>query len=190
MGDVNEAPIQDHGRQRSCRQRRLPGERGDCIYPITPSSPMGEWADQWSSENVPNAWGSVPHVIEMQSEGGAAGAVHGALQTGSLSTTFTASQGLRLMIPNMNKIVGELTPAVFHVTARALATTFLAEDSGGKPARQLCPKGTDKARTARSRDGNQPYACKRPRAQSQLPHRPNRLSLPSKRHSPDPEERP
>ena len=70
------------------------------IYPITPSSPMGEWADQWASENVPNAWGSVPHVVEMQSEGGAAGAVHGALQTGSLATTFTAYQGLPLMIPN------------------------------------------------------------------------------------------
>ena len=96
------------------------------IYPITPSSPMGEWADQWSSEAVPNAWGSVPHVVEMQSEGGAAGAVHGALQTGSLSTTFTASQGLLLMIPNMNKIAGELTPAVFHVTARTLATHALS----------------------------------------------------------------
>jgi pyruvate-ferredoxin/flavodoxin oxidoreductase len=96
------------------------------IYPITPSSPMGEWADQWSSENVPNAWGSVPHVIEMQSEGGAAGAVHGALQTGSLSTTFTASQGLLLMIPNMNKIAGELTPCAFHVTARTLATHALS----------------------------------------------------------------
>jgi pyruvate-ferredoxin/flavodoxin oxidoreductase len=96
------------------------------IYPITPSSPMGEWADQWASENVPNAWGSVPHVIEMQSEGGAAGAVHGALQTGSLSTTFTASQGLLLMIPNMNKIAGELTPCTFHVTARTLATHALS----------------------------------------------------------------
>ncbi len=96
------------------------------IYPITPSSPMGEWADQWSSENVPNAWGSVPHVVEMQSEGGAAGAVHGALQTGSLSTTFTASQGLLLMIPNMNKIAGELTPCTFHVTARTLATHALS----------------------------------------------------------------
>ena len=96
------------------------------IYPITPSSPMGEWADQWSSESVPNAWGSVPHVVEMQSEGGAAGAVHGALQTGSLSTTFTASQGLLLMIPNMNKIAGELTPCAFHVTARTLATHALS----------------------------------------------------------------
>ncbi len=96
------------------------------IYPITPSSPMGEWADQWASETVPNAWGSVPHVIEMQSEGGAAGAVHGALQTGSLSTTFTASQGLLLMIPNMNKIAGELTPTAFHVTARTLATHALS----------------------------------------------------------------
>jgi pyruvate-ferredoxin/flavodoxin oxidoreductase len=96
------------------------------IYPITPSSPMGEWADQWASENVPNAFGSVPHVVEMQSEGGAAGAVHGALQTGSLSTTFTASQGLLLMIPNMNKIAGELTPAAFHVTARTIATHALS----------------------------------------------------------------
>ncbi len=96
------------------------------IYPITPSSPMGEWADQWASETVPNAWGSVPHVIEMQSEGGAAGAVHGALQTGSLSTTFTASQGLLLMIPNMNKIAGELTPTAFHVSARTVATHALS----------------------------------------------------------------
>ena len=96
------------------------------IYPITPSSPMGEWADQWASETIPNAWGSVPHVIEMQSEGGAAGAVHGALQTGSLATTFTASQGLLLMIPNMNKIAGELTPAAFHVTARTVATHALS----------------------------------------------------------------
>src|SRR5215469_17388360 len=78
------------------------------IYPITPSSPMGEWCDQWAAEGRPNIWGTVPQVIEMQSEGGAAGAVHGALQTGSLATTFTASQGLLLMIPNMNKIAGEL----------------------------------------------------------------------------------
>jgi pyruvate-ferredoxin/flavodoxin oxidoreductase len=96
------------------------------IYPITPSSPMGEWADQWASESVPNIWGTVPHVAEMQSEGGAAGAVHGALQTGALATTFTASQGLLLMIPNMNKIAGELTPATFHVTARTLATHALS----------------------------------------------------------------
>jgi pyruvate-ferredoxin/flavodoxin oxidoreductase len=96
------------------------------IYPITPSSPMGEWADQWASEGVPNAWGSVPHVIEMQSEGGAAGAVHGALQAGSLATTFTASQGLLLMIPNMNKIAGELTPTAFHVSARTVATHALS----------------------------------------------------------------
>ncbi|MGA8541670.1 MAG: pyruvate:ferredoxin (flavodoxin) oxidoreductase, partial [Terriglobales bacterium] len=96
------------------------------IYPITPSSNMGEWADQWSSEGIPNIWGSVPHVIEMQSEGGAAGAVHGALQTGALSTTFTASQGLLLMIPNMNKIAGELTPTAFHVSARTVATHALS----------------------------------------------------------------
>ena len=96
------------------------------IYPITPSSNMGEWADQWAAEGVPNIWGTVPHVMEMQSEGGAAGAVHGALQTGSLSTTFTASQGLLLMIPNMNKIAGELTPTAFHVSARTVATHALS----------------------------------------------------------------
>src|SRR5215831_528988 len=82
------------------------------IYPITPSSPMGEWADQWSADRSPNLWGSVPLVVEMQSEAGAAGAVHGALSTGSLTTTFTASQGLMLMIPNMYKIAGELTSTV------------------------------------------------------------------------------
>lgn len=96
------------------------------IYPITPSSPMGEWADQWSSENGKNIWGTVPLVAEMQSEGGAAGAVHGALQTGSLCTTFTASQGLLLMIPNMFKIAGELTSTVFHVSARSLAAQALS----------------------------------------------------------------
>src|SRR5437660_12620104 len=96
------------------------------IYPITPSSPMGEWADEWASQAVPNAWGSIPYVVEMQSEGGAAGAVHGALQTGSLATTFTASQGLLLMIPNMNKIAGELTPTAFHVSARTVATHALS----------------------------------------------------------------
>jgi len=96
------------------------------LYPITPSSPLGEWCDQWASEGVPNLWGTVPHVIEMQSEGAESGAVHGALQTGSLATTFTASQGLLLMIPNMNKIAGELTPAVFHVTARTIATHALS----------------------------------------------------------------
>src|SRR5246500_4014029 len=96
------------------------------IYPITPSSPMGEWADEWASQSVPNIWGTIAHVAEMQSEGGAAGAVHGALQTGSLSTTFTASQGLLLMIPNMNKIAGELTPTAFHVTARTIATHALS----------------------------------------------------------------
>ncbi len=96
------------------------------IYPITPSSSMGEWADEWSAKGIKNIWGTVPHVIEMQSEGGAAGAVHGALQTGSLSTTFTASQGLLLMIPNMNKIAGELTAAAFHVSARTVATHALS----------------------------------------------------------------
>ena len=96
------------------------------IYPITPSSPMGEWADEWSAEGQPNIWGTVPLVIEMQSEGGAAGAVHGALQSGALTTTFTASQGLLLMIPNMYKIAGELTPIVIHVAARSLAVQALS----------------------------------------------------------------
>jgi len=96
------------------------------IYPITPSSPMGEWADEWSADHRPNIWGTVPSVTEMQSEGGAAGAVHGALQTGALSTTFTASQGLLLMLPNMFKIAGELTATVFHVSARTVATHALS----------------------------------------------------------------
>ncbi len=96
------------------------------IYPITPSSTMAELADQWSGERRPNIWGDVPTVIEMQSEGGAAGAAHGSLQAGALTTTFTASQGLLLMIPNMYKIAGELTPAVFHVAARALASHALS----------------------------------------------------------------
>ena len=96
------------------------------IYPITPASPMGEHADEWSSREQPNLWGLVPEVIEMQSEGGAAGALHGALQKGALSTTFTASQGLLLMIPNMFKIAGELTPAVIHVAARTIATHALS----------------------------------------------------------------
>ncbi len=96
------------------------------IYPITPSSNMGEWADEWSAQGRKNIWGTIPLVIEMQSEGGAAGAVHGALQTGALTTTFTASQGLLLMIPNMFKIAGELTSTVFHVSARTVATHALS----------------------------------------------------------------
>ena len=96
------------------------------IYPITPASPMGEWSDAWSAGGVTNLWGTVPAVIEMQSEGGAAGAIHGALQTGALSSTFTSSQGLLLMIPNMYKIAGELTPTVFHIAARSLAAQGLS----------------------------------------------------------------
>ncbi|MFO1432087.1 MAG: pyruvate:ferredoxin (flavodoxin) oxidoreductase [Candidatus Competibacteraceae bacterium] len=96
------------------------------IYPITPSSTMAELADQWASEGKTNIWGNIPLIMEMQSEAGAAGTVHGALQTGSLTTTFTASQGLMLMIPNMYKIAGELTPTVFHVAARALAAQALS----------------------------------------------------------------
>ncbi|MBN1688625.1 MAG: pyruvate:ferredoxin (flavodoxin) oxidoreductase [Candidatus Omnitrophica bacterium] len=96
------------------------------IYPITPSSAMGEWADAWMSEGKPNVWGTIPSVVEMQSEGGAAGAIHGSLQTGALSTTFTASQGLLLMIPNMFKIAGELTAGVIHVAARSIAAQALS----------------------------------------------------------------
>ena len=96
------------------------------IYPITPSSPMGEWADAWAASGIKNLWGTIPSVVEMQSEGGAAGAIHGALQSGSLATTFTASQGLLLMIPNMYKIAGELTPTVFNVSARTVATHALS----------------------------------------------------------------
>src|SRR5579872_6538163 len=96
------------------------------IFPITPSSTMAELADEWSAKGVPNIWGNVPVVQEMQSEGGAAGVVHGALQAGALTTTFTASQGLMLMIPNMFKIAGELTATVFHVAARSVATQALS----------------------------------------------------------------
>jgi len=96
------------------------------IFPITPASPMAEHADDWAAAARPNIWGFVPDVVEMQSEGGAAGAMHGALQKGALATTFTASQGLLLMIPNMFKIAGELTPFVMHVAARTIATHALS----------------------------------------------------------------
>jgi pyruvate-ferredoxin/flavodoxin oxidoreductase len=96
------------------------------IYPITPSSPMGEWSDEWSAHGQVNLWGTVPQVIEMQSEAGAAGTIHGALQAGSMATTFTASQGLLLMLPNMYKIAGELTATVFHIAARSLACQGLS----------------------------------------------------------------
>ena len=96
------------------------------IYPITPASPMGEFSDLWSSRDQKNLWGTTPRVVELQAEGGAAGTVHGALQTGALTTTFTASQGLLLMIPNMYKIAGELTPTVFHIAARSLAAQGLS----------------------------------------------------------------
>ena len=96
------------------------------IYSITPSSTMGELADAWSAAGQRNIWGMVPEVIEMQSEAGAAGAVHGSLQAGAMTTTFTASQGLLLKLPNMFKIAGELTPAVFHIAARTLATHALS----------------------------------------------------------------
>src|SRR6476620_7201831 len=96
------------------------------MYPITPSSTMAELCDEWASRKMLNLWGGIPEMAEMQSEAGAAGAIHGALQAGSLATTFTASQGLLLMIPNMYKIAGELTPFTMHVTARALATHALS----------------------------------------------------------------
>src|SRR5512133_50357 len=96
------------------------------IYPITPSSNMGEWADEWAAKGRKNIWGTVPNVTEMQSEGGASGAVHGSLQAGALTTTFTASQGLLLMIPNLYKIAGELTSMAMHVTARTVATHALS----------------------------------------------------------------
>ncbi|HFS82758.1 MAG TPA: pyruvate:ferredoxin (flavodoxin) oxidoreductase, partial [Epsilonproteobacteria bacterium] len=96
------------------------------IYPITPSSPMAELSDTYSAKGEKNIFGSIPDIMEMQSEGGASGSVHGALQTGALTTTFTASQGLLLMIPNMYKIAGELTPTVFHVAARSLAAQALS----------------------------------------------------------------
>src|SRR6476620_5623425 len=96
------------------------------IYPITPSSTMAELADEWASKGIKNIWGAVPDIMEMQSEAGAAGTVHGSLQAGALATTFTASQGLMLMLPNMYKIAGELTPAVFHVAARSLAAQGLS----------------------------------------------------------------
>jgi pyruvate-ferredoxin/flavodoxin oxidoreductase len=126
MGDVMKRKIKTMDANEAVAHIAYGASEIIAIYPITPSSPMGEWADQWASEELPNAWGTIPHVIEMQSEGGAAGAVHGALQTGALATTFTASQGLLLMIPNMNKIAGELTPTAFHVSARTVATHALS----------------------------------------------------------------
>jgi pyruvate-ferredoxin/flavodoxin oxidoreductase len=96
------------------------------IYPITPSSPMAEWADAWAAAKQPNLWGAIPSVVQLQSEGGVAGAVHGLLQAGSLTTTFTASQGLLLMIPNLYKIAGELTPIAIHIAARSLAAQGLS----------------------------------------------------------------
>ena len=117
----------DDRRQRGRGLGRLPAQRGLRIYPITPSSPMAELADEWSSAAARRTSGApCPTVVEMQSEGGAAGALHGALQGGALTTTFTASQGLLLMIPNMYKIAGELTSAVFHVAARSLAAQGLS----------------------------------------------------------------
>jgi ferredoxin len=112
--------------QHSSREGRVPIERGLRDLPITPSSSMAELADEWSARGQTNLWGTVPRVQEMQSEAGAAGAAHGALQSGALTTTFTSSQGLLLMLPNMFKIAGELTSTVFHVAARSIATSALS----------------------------------------------------------------
>jgi pyruvate-ferredoxin/flavodoxin oxidoreductase len=111
------------------------------IFPITPSSTMAELADQWAAEGLPNIWGNVPVMQEMQAEGGAAGAVHGSLQAGALTTTFTSSQGLLLMLPNMFKIAGELTSAVFHVAARSLATQALSIFGDHSDVMTLRPTG-------------------------------------------------
>lgn len=125
MPESNEKTVTIDGNQAAAMIAHLTNEV-IAIYPITPASPMGEWADEWSSRQQPNIWGGVPDIIEMQSEGGAAGAIHGALQAGSLTTTFTASQGLLLMIPNMFKIAAELSPAVFHVASRSVAAQALS----------------------------------------------------------------
>lgn len=111
------------------------------IYPITPASPMGEWSDEWSMAGKKNIWGTVPDVIELQSEGGAAGTLHGALQTGAMASTFTASQGLLLMMPNLYKIAGELTPAVVHVAARTVATHALSIFGDHSDAMAVRPTG-------------------------------------------------
>ncbi len=137
------------------------------IYPITPASPMGEWSDEWSTCGIKNIWGTVPDVVETQSEGGAAGAIHGALQAGSLSTSFTASQGLLLMIPNMYKIAGELTPTVLHVSARSLAAQSPpiktpSKSSASRPA--TSPRvifSTTPKSPALGRDSSQPDAGRR-----------------------------
>ena len=119
------SPAAHHGNEAAARVAYALSEV-IAIYPITPASPMAEHCDDWSAAGRPNLWGTVPDVVEMQSEAGAAGALHGALQKGALATTFTASQGLLLMIPNMFKIAGELTPAVIHVAARTVATHALS----------------------------------------------------------------
>lgn len=109
------------------------------VYPITPSSPIGEWADEWATQQRPNRWGQPPRVVEMQGEGGASGALHGALQACALATTFISSQGLLLMLPNVFKIAGELTPTVLNVAARTLATHALSifgDHSGVMAVRQ------------------------------------------------------
>ena len=112
------------------------------IYPITPASPMGEMPDEWAAQGKKNIWGQIPDVVEMQSEGGASGAVHGATQAGALSATFTASQGLLLMIPNLFKIAGELSPCVIHVSARTVAFPTEPRQPDPAGAADLSPVGT------------------------------------------------
>jgi pyruvate-ferredoxin/flavodoxin oxidoreductase len=171
------------------------------IYPITPASPMGESSDQWASSGRLNLWGSVPRVIEMQSEAGAAGTLHGALLKGSLATTFTASQGLLLMLPNMFKIAGELTPTVIHVAARTIATHALSifgDHSDVMAARStgwamlasvLGPGGARPRRGLPPRDAADPGAVPAllrrlphlPRAQPHRDHRRGRPARPARR---------
>ena len=138
------------------------------IYPITPASPMGEWADAWSAAGVKNLWGTVPSVIEMQSEGGAAGVIHGALQTGALSTTFTSSQGLLLMIPNMYKIAGELTPSVFHIAARSIAAQALS--IFGDHSDVMAARATGGQCSVRLRPGSAGPGVNRARGHARIAH--------------------
>ncbi len=121
------------------------------IYPITPASPMAEHADDWAAAGRPNLWGDTPEVVEMQSEAGAAGALHGALQHGALATTFTASQGLLLMVPNMFKIAGELTPAVVHVAARSSRHWHRPTSTSGGATTSSLRMCTERCPTSRAR---------------------------------------
>ena len=136
------------------------------IYPITPSSTMGELTDDWAAKGKKNLFGTIPQVIEMQSEAGAAGAVHGSLQAGALTCTFTASQGLLLMIPNMFKIAGEQTPTVFHVTARCIASHALSifgDHSDAPRSRSFRPLLRRLPHLSRSQQTRKNFRRRRPR---------------------------